>query len=102
MPEVELQADNRVPRRRNWPVIVLVHGLVMDGTQWRHVAADLRSDYRCVRVLATLPLVAHRQPLRPDADLSLRGMGRILADFMEGPDLRVTSRSASTTGLAHR
>jgi pimeloyl-ACP methyl ester carboxylesterase len=67
------------------PVIVLVHGLAMDGRQWRKVVADLRSDYRCV--LPTLPMGAHRRPMRADADLSLRGLGRILAEFVERLDL---------------
>ncbi len=31
---------------------------------------------------------AHRVPMRADADLSLRGMGRILAEFLERLDLR--------------
>jgi pimeloyl-ACP methyl ester carboxylesterase len=30
------------------PVVVLLHGVVMNGTLWRHVVADLRSDHRCV------------------------------------------------------
>jgi pimeloyl-ACP methyl ester carboxylesterase len=68
------------------PVLVLVHGLAMDGRQWRKVVAELRADYRCV--LPVLPMGAHRQPMRPDADLSLRGMGRILAEFLEKLDLR--------------
>jgi pimeloyl-ACP methyl ester carboxylesterase len=68
------------------PAVVLVHGLAMDGRQWRHVEADLRSDHRCV--LPVLPMGAHRQPMRADADLSLRGMGRILAEFLEALDLR--------------
>jgi pimeloyl-ACP methyl ester carboxylesterase len=71
------------------PAVVLVHGLTMDGAQWRHVVADLRSDFRCI--LPTLPMGAHRQPMRRDADLSLRGMGRLLADFIAALDLqRVT------------
>ena len=71
------------------PAVVLVHGLAMDGAQWRHVVADLRSDFRCI--LPTLPMGAHRRPMRPDADLSLRGMGRLLADFIAALDLqRVT------------
>lgn len=86
MPEVELRAGTiEYEDVGTGPVVVLVHGLLMDGTQWRDVVADLRSDYRCV--LPTLPLGAHRLPMRPDADLSLRGMGRILADFLEGMDL---------------
>ncbi len=68
------------------PVVVLVHGLTMDGRQWRKVVAELRGDHRCV--LPVLPMGAHRQPMRPDADLSLRGMVRLLAEFLERLDLR--------------
>jgi pimeloyl-ACP methyl ester carboxylesterase len=86
VPEVELRAGTiEYQDVGTGPVVVLAHGLVMDGRQWRDVVADLRSDYRCV--LPTLPLGAHRVPMRPDADLSLRGMGRILADFLEGVGL---------------
>ncbi len=67
------------------PVVVLLHGLLMDGALWRHVVADLRHDFRCV--LPTLPLGAHRRPMHADADLSLRGMGRIVAEFLERLDL---------------
>lgn len=67
------------------PVVVLVPGLAMDGRQWQGVVNDLRSDYRCV--LPTLPMGAHREPMRHDADLSLRGMVAILAEFLERLDL---------------
>jgi pimeloyl-ACP methyl ester carboxylesterase len=63
------------------PTVVMVHGLLMDGRQWRKVVAELVPTYRCV--LPTLPLGAHRRPMHPDADLSLRGMGQILAEFLE-------------------
>jgi pimeloyl-ACP methyl ester carboxylesterase len=68
------------------PTVVLVHGLAMDARQWQHVEGDLRADYRCI--LPVLPMGAHRRPMRRDADLSLRGMGRILAEFLEKLDLR--------------
>ena len=68
------------------PVIVLVHGLLMDGAQWRLVVAELGRDFRCI--LPTLPLGAHRQPMNPDADLSLRGQGRIIAELLERLELR--------------
>lgn len=63
------------------PAIVLLHGLAMDGRLWRDVLPGLREEYRCV--LPTLPFGAHRQPMRADADLSLRGQGRIVAEFLE-------------------
>jgi pimeloyl-ACP methyl ester carboxylesterase len=35
-----------------------------------------------------MPLGSHRNPMKPDADLSLRGMGRIVAGLIEALDLR--------------
>ncbi len=67
------------------PVVVLLHGVTMDGTLWRHVVRDLRADHRCV--VPTLPLGAHRRPMRPDADLSLRGQAQLVAEFLEALDL---------------
>ncbi|HKB51411.1 MAG TPA: alpha/beta hydrolase [Solirubrobacterales bacterium] len=67
------------------PVVVLVHGLTMDWRQWRKVVAELDGDFRCV--MPVLPMGAHRRPMRADADLSLRGMVRLLAEFLEGLDL---------------
>jgi pimeloyl-ACP methyl ester carboxylesterase len=88
MPHVELSAGtiDYDDSGGSGPVVVLVHGLLMDGAQWRNVVADLRHDHRCV--LPTLPMGAHRRPMRPDADLSLRGLGRILTEFIERLDLR--------------
>jgi pimeloyl-ACP methyl ester carboxylesterase len=88
MPQIELPAGavEYVDTGGGGPVLVMVHGLAMDGRQWRRVVAELESDYRCV--LPTLPMGAHRLPMRPEADLSLRGMGRILADFLERLELR--------------
>jgi pimeloyl-ACP methyl ester carboxylesterase len=62
------------------PVLVLLHGLIMDGTVWDDVVAELGHGIRCI--LPTLPLGAHRRPMRPDADLSLRGLGAIVAEFL--------------------
>jgi pimeloyl-ACP methyl ester carboxylesterase len=88
MPEVELSAGTIAYEDTGGagPIIVLLHGLLMDGAQWRHVVTDLRRDFRCV--LPTLPMGAHRRPMRRDADLSLRGLGRIVAEFLDAADLR--------------
>ncbi|GAA3733527.1 alpha/beta hydrolase [Streptomyces tremellae] len=68
------------------PTLVLLHGLTMDGSVWREVVAALGPRYRCV--LPTLPLGAHRTPMRPDADLTLRGIALLVGEFVEALDLR--------------
>lgn len=65
--------------------IVLLHGLAMDARLWDGVTADLVPGFRCI--MPTLPLGAHTEPMRPDADLSLRGMGRIVAELLERLEL---------------
>ena len=68
------------------PVVVLLHGLVMDGSLWRHVVRELRTDHRCV--VPTLPLGSHRRPMRVGADLSPHGIAKLQAEFLEALDLR--------------
>jgi pimeloyl-ACP methyl ester carboxylesterase len=67
------------------PVLVLLHGLAMDSSVWRHVVADLRTEFRCV--LPTLPFGSHRRPMRHDADLSLRGVAALVAELLDRLDL---------------
>lgn len=88
MPDVELTAGTieYTDTGGDGPVVVFLHGLAMDATVWRHVVADLRGDFRLV--LPTLPLGAHRRPMRPDADLTLCGHARIVSEFLAGLDLR--------------
>lgn len=68
------------------PVLVMLPGLAMDGRLWQGVIEGLGPGFRCLTPV--LPFGAHRQPLRPDADLSLRGIGRIVAEFLERLELR--------------
>ncbi len=88
MPEVELSAGTveYEDTGGNGPVLVLLHGVGMDGSLWRNVVADLRPDHRCV--VPTLPLGGHRRPMRSDADLSIRAMVRLVAEVLEKLDLR--------------
>jgi pimeloyl-ACP methyl ester carboxylesterase len=81
MPEVELAAGtiDYDDTGGEGPVIVFMHGL-SDKRHWRKVIAELRGEFRCVA--PTMPLGSHPRPMKPDADLSLRGMGRIIADFI--------------------
>ncbi|GAA3364424.1 alpha/beta hydrolase [Streptomyces antimycoticus] len=67
------------------PVAVLLHGVAMNGSLWRDVVAALGPDIRCV--VPTLPLGGHRRAMRPDADLSVLGVARLVAEFLERLDL---------------
>jgi pimeloyl-ACP methyl ester carboxylesterase len=88
MPDVELTAGTieYEDSGGEGPVVVLLGGVLMDGSLWRKVVADLTPEHRCI--VPTLPLGGHRRPMRPDADLSLRGHGRIAGELLERLDLR--------------
>jgi pimeloyl-ACP methyl ester carboxylesterase len=88
MPEVELSAGviEYGDTGGDLPPTVFIPGLAMDGRLWDGVIAELRSRYRCLT--PTMPFGAHRRAMKVDADLSLRGMGRIVAEFLERLDLR--------------
>jgi pimeloyl-ACP methyl ester carboxylesterase len=83
MPAVDLPAGtvDYLDTRGDGPVLVLLHGLAMDGRVWDDVVASLGDALRCVR--PTLPFGSHRTALRADADLSLRGIGRLVSQFMD-------------------
>jgi len=80
------------------PVLVLLHGLMMDASLWDGVIAGLSSELRCVA--PTLPLGAHRHPMRPDADLSLPGIARLVAEFMHRLELTDVTLVGNDTGGA--
>ena len=66
------------------PVLLFVHGLLVDGTVWRKVAAPLSKRFRCIA--PDWPLGSHAVPTSPDADLSPDGVAKIVAAF---PDARL-------------
>ncbi|HEX5224314.1 MAG TPA: alpha/beta hydrolase [Solirubrobacteraceae bacterium] len=68
------------------PVLVLLGGAVMDGSVWDPVVELLGEEHRCVT--PTLPLGAHRHPMRRDADLTLAGHASIAEELIERLDLR--------------
>jgi pimeloyl-ACP methyl ester carboxylesterase len=88
MPEVDVTAGRIAYQDTggDGPVAVLIPGLLMDWRQWRKVIDELTPEFRCVS--PSLPMGAHRKPMKPDADLSLVGMGRIVTEFLEAADLR--------------
>ena len=88
MQEIELSAGtiDYEDTGGDGPVLVLLQGVAMNGSLWRDVVAELRHDHRCV--VPTLPLGGHRRPMHPDADLSILGIVRLVAEFLEKMDLR--------------
>ncbi|HTQ93974.1 MAG TPA: alpha/beta hydrolase [Streptosporangiaceae bacterium] len=80
------------------PVLVLLHGLMMDASLWDDVIGHLSASHRCVA--PTLPLGAHRRPVDPGADLSLPGVARLAAEFLDRLDLRDVTLVGNDTGGA--
>jgi pimeloyl-ACP methyl ester carboxylesterase len=83
MPELELTAGtiDYADSGGEGPVLVLLGGLVMDGSVWDPMVELLRADHRCI--VPTLPLGAHRRPMRRDADLTLTGYAKMVAEVIE-------------------
>ena len=80
------------------PILVLLHGFMMDGSLWADVVAELAADHRCV--VPTLPLGAHRHSMHADADLSLPGVARLVAEFVDRLDLQDATIVGCDTGGA--
>jgi pimeloyl-ACP methyl ester carboxylesterase len=78
--------------------VVFVHGVGVNGDLWRAVAPALADDHRCI--VPDLPWGAHSHPLRADADLSLPGMARIVADLIAALELADVTIVANDTGGA--
>jgi pimeloyl-ACP methyl ester carboxylesterase len=80
------------------PVLVLLHGLMMDASLWDGPIAELSADHRCVA--PTLPLGAHRHAMHAGADLSLPGIARLVAEFLDRLDLQDVTLIGNDTGGA--
>ena len=80
------------------PVVVLLHGLMMDASLWAGVVAQLSADHRCIA--PTLPLGSHRHQVRAGADLSLPGIARLAGEFLDRLDLHDVTLVGNDTGGA--
>ncbi len=99
MQEIELSAGmiDYEDTGGSGPIVVLLHGLAMDGSVWRKVVQELREDHRCV--VPTIPLGSHRRPMRADADLSPHGHAHLQAEFLQSLDLREVTLVGNDSGL---
>jgi pimeloyl-ACP methyl ester carboxylesterase len=80
------------------PAIVLLGGLLMDGSLWADVVANLAGTHRCI--VPTLPMGAHEHATRPEADLSPRGLARLVVELLECLDLDEVTLVGNDTGGA--
>jgi pimeloyl-ACP methyl ester carboxylesterase len=99
MPTVELP-QGRVHFRDEGegPVVVLVHGVLVNGLLWRKVVPELTGGARVV--VPELPLGAHPEPLHADADLSPTGLAQLVADLLDALDLDDVTLVGNDTGGA--
>ncbi|WP_420112223.1 alpha/beta fold hydrolase [Pseudactinotalea sp.] len=67
------------------PVLLLLHGVMMDATVWDPVLPLLPPGLRVVR--PTLPLGSHRLPLRRPEMATHHGVAELVGEFMEALDL---------------
>jgi pimeloyl-ACP methyl ester carboxylesterase len=97
MPELQLSAGTvEYEDTGSGPVVVLLHGLIMDSSLWRNVVSRLSASCRCVA--PTLPLGGHRQAMRADADLSMRGIAGLVGELMAELDLREVTLAMNDWG----
>ena len=74
------QGTIRYRERGNGEPIVFVHGLLVNGDLWRKVVPALSKDFRCIT--PDWPLGSHEVPMNPDADLTPKGLGKLIDDFL--------------------
>ena len=81
------------------PAVLLVHSLLVDPDLYATLGPLLSArGYRCLE--PELPLGAHSLALRPGADLSPRGLARLLVEVLDGLGVASTSVVGVDTGGA--
>lgn len=97
--ELEL-GSGRVSYREtgSGPPVLFVHGLLVDGSLWRQVVPAVAARARCI--VPDWPLGSHRTAMDPGADLSPRGVARLVGEFVERLGLDDVTVVANDSGGA--
>ena len=97
--EVRLSAGNVRYRDTggDGPVVLFLHGLFVDGGLWRDVVAEL-GGMRCV--VPDWPLGGHAPAMDPGADLTPRGVARLVLELADALELEDVTLVANDTGGA--
>jgi pimeloyl-ACP methyl ester carboxylesterase len=99
MPEIQLsQGVVRYREEGTGTPIVLIHGLLVNGNVWDRLVPLLAAQGRCI--VPDLPLGSHSLPMNEGADLSARGLSRLIAEFMERLELEDVTLVGNDTGGA--
>ncbi len=88
----------RYRERGSGDPVVFLHGLLVNGDLWRNVVPTIARTHRCIT--PDLPLGSHEIACAPDADLSIAGLARLVAEFLAALDLRAATLVANDTGGA--
>ena len=78
--------------------VVFLHGYLMGARLWDPVTRLLDGEFRCL--VPELPFGAHPAPMRPGADLTAAGLGRLVAGFLDALDLREVTLVGNDSGAA--
>jgi pimeloyl-ACP methyl ester carboxylesterase len=81
------------------PVVLFVHGVLVDGSLW-HTTADALAARGYRAITPDWPLGSHPRPMEPDADLSPRGVARIVLDLIAALGLEHVTLVGNDTGGA--
>lgn len=99
MKDIQLPAGTiRYREAGSGPVIVFVHGFLVDGRLWDGVVDALSDRYRCIA--PNWPMGAHTIAMDPGADLSPPGVATIIGDFLAALDLEDVTLVGNDSGGA--
>lgn len=99
MPRVELPHGTlHYHERGTGAPVVFLHGYLMGARLWDPVTRLLEDEFRCL--VPELPFGAHPAPMRPGADLTAAGLGRLVADFLDALDLSDVTLVGNNSGAA--
>jgi pimeloyl-ACP methyl ester carboxylesterase len=101
MQTIDVSVGDGVLRTRrvgHGPVLLLVHGALVDGQLWDAVLPHLSERFTCV--IPEMPMGSHTLPLPPHADRSPAGHARRLAQLIEALSLRQVTLVGNDSGGA--
>jgi pimeloyl-ACP methyl ester carboxylesterase len=99
MPEITLsQGTVHYRDEGSGAPIVLIHGLLVNGTVWDRLVPELSSNYRVI--VPDLPLGSHRPAMDPGADLAPPALAALIAELLEKLELDGVTLVGNDTGGA--